>query len=818
MKRSMKKALLFLFIMLLSFIQAAERKAESKHFTLIFSEESENTAAYLFSRMEECYDELVSFFGADPCLNLPVYIREDENSFNAYFTPFPSNHIVLYNTHVPEDLMFGPDTIRLVFLHELTHAFTFSFRGALGSITSAVFGDGADLANYLHFLYFLQEGISVYTESRNGNGRLSDPFMLSHITEAVAEGIDLSYMDASGGRDVKPYGELGYIYGGAFLKYAAQKYGEERIAEFFVRISKGVFSFPQNTWSDMFASTLWDEWKAFLKAVVPPEGIIRPSVVKGGMSRVTSLSSDGSEVYYTSPSDSALIRLSDGKTLRALPNGQYLSSSDEYLTLSYSDGELNYTLLMDHEGRKAGRFDSYHMGVHLNGSDRLLLVRSSDLYSFIDITDMKGNVLISIPLGKSEISSVTTSGHAIIDGNICFIDAGTGEITLYPVPEGVMIRYLSSADDVLSFSYVYSSDTWTLPRYGEFRNGAYTLYGTYFLGGVWNPVRLKDKVYFVSDFFDSASVSCESISSFGEGAGYESACELFISECNELTTPESAGYVPLLSVMRGTLFPLAYGTYGNKALAGPGLTWISTDMSEKLTLMTGGGWDFDNRWFMSLSAGYKDISASSTVNLKDGRTDFDIALSYSPSVSFGYGTRVLKASETVKYSGRSGGFSNVFSLSFSDKVKKGAQRYHVGGYSVSAGLYDLVPVLEARIYIPSLLPSQGDERLDFSLPAVLSAAAWPGAGKFTGGVNLCLMNAEIQKPVRFMSLYIVSFSVFGSGNFTTLMTGGYAYKLSLEASFLLSPVLGTMSALQWKLGARLSYDGNVSFSLVFTPL
>ena len=148
MMRGMKGKILFSLIMLLSVIQAAPlKKAETEHFTLVYTEDTSSTAEYLHSVMEDCYSELAEFFDSDPELTLPVYIREDEKAFNAFFSPYPSNHIVIYSAHVPEDLMFGPDTMRLVFLHELTHAFTFSFRGTLGKLTTAVFGDAADLAN-----------------------------------------------------------------------------------------------------------------------------------------------------------------------------------------------------------------------------------------------------------------------------------------------------------------------------------------------------------------------------------------------------------------------------------------------------------------------------------------------------------------------------------------------------------------------------------------------------------------------------------------------------------------------------------------------
>ena len=817
MMRGMKGKILFSLIMLLSVIQAAPlKKAETRHFTLVYTEDTSSTAEYLHSVMEDCYSELAEFFGSDPELTLPVYIREDEKAFNAFFSPYPSNHIVIYSAHVPEDLMFGPDTMRLVFLHELTHAFTFSFRGTLGKLTTAVFGDAADLANYLHFLYFLQEGIAVYLESREGNGRLSDPFMLSHITEAVAEDIDVSYMDASGARDIKPYGELGYIYGGAFIRHASDKYGEEKIAEFFRRISSGVLSFPQNTWSDMFSLTLWDEWKAFMESVVPPDGIIRPETVASGMRNISSLSTDQSDVYYAS--DSEVKRLSDSKTLISLPYGAFLSSDGERHTVSYFRGEHEYTLLLDGKGREITRFDGYYMGTPLSGSDEVLLVRNEDLNSSIDIAMEDGNLLLTVPLGGAEISAVTPTGAMLLDGNVSFLNLNDGTITVYPRPEGVTIRSLSESDGVLSFSYVYTGDIWTLPRYGEFSDEEYRFSDTFFLGGVNEPVRVGDDIHFISSFFDSEAVSKAHIDELGSWSVAESSLTVFTPEGFAGAGLSSVRYVPLFSLMRGTLFPFGLGTYGDDTLAGPGLTWFTSDMSEKLRVTVSGGWDLRDRWFASMQAAYEDLYANAGASLKDGRTDFDLSLTYAPSLTFSHTTRKLTLSETVKYSTAAGGPSNVLSLTFSDLVKKDAHRYHVSGYGISVSMHGIVPALSGSLYIPSLLNLGRLDTPDFSLPTVLSMVYYPKEGIFRTDVSMHLLTAEIQKSVRFLYLYLNSFTLTGSAGVTASMAGASSYRIALEASFLLSPILGSVSSLHWKLGASLSYDGTPSFSLVFTPV
>ena len=89
-------------------------------------------------------------------------------------------------------------------------------------------------------LLFMQEGISVFTESMDGGGRLNDPFFYTPLIQAKIEGKDISYMDASGGRDIMPGGNMWYVYGGAFNKWMAQRYGERDLASFYTKISKNL--------------------------------------------------------------------------------------------------------------------------------------------------------------------------------------------------------------------------------------------------------------------------------------------------------------------------------------------------------------------------------------------------------------------------------------------------------------------------------------------------------------------------------------------------------------------------------------------------
>ena len=91
---NMERRKIFLVILfsliILSPLWAGEMKEiETEHFRIIFTEDSRNMAQEMYENAENSYAFLVSFFGEDPDLFLPVSINEEEKVFNAYFTQFP---------------------------------------------------------------------------------------------------------------------------------------------------------------------------------------------------------------------------------------------------------------------------------------------------------------------------------------------------------------------------------------------------------------------------------------------------------------------------------------------------------------------------------------------------------------------------------------------------------------------------------------------------------------------------------------------------------------------------------------------------------
>ena len=215
------------------------KTASTEHFDIIYQESSAQTAALLFENCEKIYASLVSFFGTDPKLNIPVVVTSEYKVLNAYYTSYAANHIVMFDTVAePGQLANFPQTILYVFRHELTHAFQFNIRGPFMNAMSKVFGDILSLSPIFFMYPSLSERGAVLSESTDGYGRLNDSYSMQIVKQAKIEGLFPTWLEVAGARDTYPSGLLYYNFAGAFLEYLAITYGYDKVASLYSDFAK----------------------------------------------------------------------------------------------------------------------------------------------------------------------------------------------------------------------------------------------------------------------------------------------------------------------------------------------------------------------------------------------------------------------------------------------------------------------------------------------------------------------------------------------------------------------------------------------------
>ncbi len=322
------------------------RQISTVYFDIIYPPSCEASAKKLALNADDMYLEICSVLKTESYQRFPVTLTNQVESLNAYFTSYPNNRIVLYDTPSDENLdMFG-DTLLSVFYHELTHAVTLNIKSPTFRILSTLFTQVLTPAN-LTLTSFWTEGAAVLMESRKGEGRLNDPFALLLAYEAKAEGKKISWRDVTGARDTFPGGNDAYIFGAMFSQYLVDKYGEEKYAEFWRNAgSKLPISFVAGIFEDTYGQLITTEWNLFLETLETASknpdttsSRFEADTYRGKM-RLTAMDSVGNTLVYADSSRSAVFishfdgeKYSKAKKLLSIRAVQSLHISSDEKTL-----------------------------------------------------------------------------------------------------------------------------------------------------------------------------------------------------------------------------------------------------------------------------------------------------------------------------------------------------------------------------------------------------------------------------------------------------------------------------------------------------
>lgn len=269
-------ALLFALFLPVLGAAAETRALRTAYFDIIYSPESEATARLLASGADRTADEICSLLGASMPSRVPVYVNPDRKDFNAYFTPYLYNRIVVFDA-LPVD---GPaagsgDPVQRAFRHELTHLVSMNIRSPFWRAVSAVFGDVVSIDSGITMTPSFIEGVTVSLESADGEGRLNDPLVLHELAQAKLEGVSYTFKDTAGARDAYPGMQLAYYYGGAFSAWLQKTYGMETYARLWEK--GGSFNpFTSWTWTrfaQVYPVSLNEAWAAFLSSIEVPDSV-----------------------------------------------------------------------------------------------------------------------------------------------------------------------------------------------------------------------------------------------------------------------------------------------------------------------------------------------------------------------------------------------------------------------------------------------------------------------------------------------------------------------------------------------------------------
>lgn len=244
---------------------------KTEYFEIIYPEKCRKSAEILYENADKIYIEVAGQYGLTPSFSMPVVLTPAVDSFNAFWTSAPYNHIVIYDTSfsISSDLSVFSETLIQTFRHELTHAVTYNMKSPFWNVVSTIFGDCITPAS-LWISSGMAEGATVTSESAEGEGRLNDEFAKHMVKQAKIENKFPSYYDVMGARDKYPAGSF-YYFNGAFHQWLQQEFGMKKYAEFWYKLVNLKAFTVGIAFKKVYGIKLKDAWKKFEKDYPVPE-------------------------------------------------------------------------------------------------------------------------------------------------------------------------------------------------------------------------------------------------------------------------------------------------------------------------------------------------------------------------------------------------------------------------------------------------------------------------------------------------------------------------------------------------------------------
>ncbi len=545
----------------------------TNYFDIIYAEGSEKAAATIYTYGDAIYEDLLNTFQYDASDRMPVVITKSVESFNAYWSKYTGNHIVLYDTSIPDDMNTNSDTLLSTFRHELTHAYTFNMHGKFWRLVKDIFGD---IINPSLFVVNsgIAEGATLMSESMYGEGRLNSEYSKHMVKQAKIEGNFPSFQDMYGSRDVYPYGSF-YNFNGAFAGWLVEQYGIERYAQFWYRCVNmrsltvgGAFkkAYGQKV------NTVWDLFMNDYKIPEVPENPVRYKIAEDffvpDANSYSGLNNKGALYSCLGMSDEGLVYLDESTNKVYLVSANKLEARASSTARHFS---IKPKLLFQRRGidtvrvSKDGRFIavSYYSSADSNIKIKTALfnvktksfynlpdtglfepsvIKSGDDYYVVGKTykdriysvcakkiEIEGNRIknvhdvfsVELPFGTYPASFVQSEdkGFAFIEtynleNSLVFYDMNGREISRNCVNSefpglSIAMRNLSSNKDG-SFNFSWTGRN-TLPRYGCFKDGHFYFDNTDISGGVFFPVMNGDELIYAADFYTENRIFVRSV-------------------------------------------------------------------------------------------------------------------------------------------------------------------------------------------------------------------------------------------------------------------------------------------------------------------
>lgn len=312
---------------------------ETPHFLIHYHQGAEETAKRAAVIAEDVHARLVPRMKWEPKEKTRLVLVDAMDEANGYASPIPYNQMVIFLTLPSGGPGFGltafDDWLRLLITHEYTHVLQLDMVTSGPEVLQKILGR-IYFPNLFQPVWMI-EGLATYEETeQTSGGRGRSPGAEMVIRTSVLENAFPDLGQASVFPDSWPSGQVPYLFGQAFTRHIAERYGREKLAEISTVYSGRWFPFLVTSTGRKALNAdyqdLWNDWQAGL---VSQYGRQRDELAAKGLTRSTPLTKRG--FMNTNPAYSP-----DG-TLIAYAVGRGDEYPGIYLARSDGSGETKLT-------------------------------------------------------------------------------------------------------------------------------------------------------------------------------------------------------------------------------------------------------------------------------------------------------------------------------------------------------------------------------------------------------------------------------------------------------------------------------------------
>lgn len=216
------------------------RTIETEHFyihfyTLPHGGGEEPVAQRLATVTEYCWHKLAATLGKGLGRKTHVVVTDEIDDYNGFagITPYPAITVYANSPDDRAELNDYDDWLTALFMHEYTHVVhTGTIGGWIAPAVNYILGLGLGTVwapNQLQPRWGL-EGLAIFEETaRTSSGRLRSAIWDMYLRAQTLEGRFQRLDQVSVVPNQFPYGNAGYLYGSALIRFVAEHYGEQAL-------------------------------------------------------------------------------------------------------------------------------------------------------------------------------------------------------------------------------------------------------------------------------------------------------------------------------------------------------------------------------------------------------------------------------------------------------------------------------------------------------------------------------------------------------------------------------------------------------------